>query len=88
MTTTADIETTTAAEAAHVVEVLHHDTLGISAKDITAARAEKLIGRDIQTTTEVLLLLARFHEGVDDGPGAALLADFALQFAALEAQTV
>jgi hypothetical protein len=46
------------------------------------------LGKDVQTTTEALLLLARFHLDTDDARGAELLARFAVEFAAYESTVV
>ncbi|RPJ39936.1 MAG: hypothetical protein EHM35_01040 [Planctomycetaceae bacterium] len=82
-------ETISAAEAVAIVETLHSDTLAIVAADITSERADKLVNKGgTQTTTEVLLLLARFHHDVEDKAGSELLARFAVEFAALESKVV
>ena len=82
-------ETISAAEATKIVETLHSDSLGITAADITSERADKLVNKGgTQTTTEVLLLLARFHADVEDDAGSRLLARFAVEFAALECKVV
>lgn len=82
-------DTISAVEAVAIVETLHSDTLGVTAADITSERADKLVNKGgTQTTTEVLLLLARFHADVEDSEGSALLARFAVEFAALESKVV
>jgi UDP-N-acetylenolpyruvoylglucosamine reductase len=82
-------ETISAAEAVAIVETLHCDSLGIVAADITSERADRLVNKSgAQTTTEILLLLARFHTDVEDKAGAELLARFAVEFAALESKVV
>lgn len=81
--------TISAVEAAALVETTHSDSLGIEASAITSERADKLVNKSgAQTTTELLLLLARFHADVEDSRGAALLAEFAVRFAELEATVV
>lgn len=82
-------ETISASEAVAIVETLHADSLAITAADITSERADRLVNKGgTQTTTEVLLLLAKFHADVDDAEGSALLARFAVEFAALECKIV
>ena len=82
-------ESITAAEAVKIVETLHSDSLGVVAADVTSERADKLVNKSgVQTTTELLLLLARFHADVDDTAGANMLASFAVQFAAVECEVV
>ncbi len=89
ITSNESTETITADEAAQIVETLHSDSLGVTVADITSERADKLVNKGgTQTTTEVLLLLARFHADVEDAAGAALLARFAVEFAALECKVV
>ena len=81
-------ETITAEAAVAIVTTLH-DGLGIEARTITTARADQLCNKSgTQTTTELLLLLARFHADVEDRAGSELLARFAVEFAALEATVV
>lgn len=76
-------------EAVSTVCILHSDTLGLLETDITSEKADKFVSKaHIQTTTEVLLLLARFHADNDDSEGAALLAKFAVEFADHERGTV
>lgn len=75
-------------ETAHALTVLHADTLGIDSATITVARAERTMPAEVPTTTELLLLIAKFHESIDDLDGAALLADFATAFAAHESKVV
>lgn len=67
----------------------HADTLAVDPASITAERGSQLVSRgNVQTTTEALLLLAAFHLDVDDTVGAALLAEFAAKFAAVESNVV
>lgn len=76
-------------EALAIITTLHADTLGLDTATVTAARADAVMAHSkVQTTTELLLLLARFHAGVDDPAGSALLARFAVEFAALESTVV
>lgn len=82
-------ESFTPAEAVAIVATLHSDTLGMRAEVVTSERAETVMARtNVQTTTELLLLLARFHQDVDDSAGAAMLAEFAVRFAAVESKVV
>lgn len=82
-------ETISASEAVAIVTTLHSDTLGVAAADVTSARADRVIGKaGVQTTTELLLLLARFHADVDDAAGSEMLARFAVEFATLESAVV
>lgn len=80
----------TAAISATVREIAtKHETLGIDIADITVNRAERAVGATkVQTTTELLLLLARFHADVDDVKGASMLAEFAAKFAEVESTVV
>lgn len=73
-------------EAAAVVSTLHA-SLGVAHADITPERADSLVSATgCTSTTEALLLLARFHEAqADDSVGARMLAEFAVAFAAHEA---
>lgn len=67
----------------------HADTLGLDTATITHRRADSIVNASkAQTTTELLLLLARFHEGVEDKAGAEMLARFASEFATLEATVI
>ncbi len=67
----------------------HSETLAIDPASITSERADKLMSKSgVQSTTELLLLLVRFHADVDDTAGAQLLADFASKFSALESTVV
>lgn len=82
-------ETLSVAEAIAVVDTLHADTLAIDPLELTSDRADAAVARcKVQTTTELLLLLARFHADMGDEIGASLLASFAVQFAAHESATV
>ncbi len=72
--------------AAHL-EVLAIDPATITAD--AAQRGERAISKaGVQTTTELLMLLAAFHQDVEDAAGAALLARFAAEFAAHESTVV
>ncbi len=65
------------------------DTLAIESAAITSKRADAVMTKvGVQTTTELLLLLARFHADVDDAAGSEMLAAFAAKFAAVESQAV
>ena len=76
-------------QAVAIVATLHSETLGLDAERVTSERADALMtASKAQTTTELLLLLARFHADVDDSEGANLLAAFAVQFAAVESKVV
>lgn len=44
--------------------------------------------RGIDSTTEVILILAKMHENVEDSPGAERLRAFAKEFAAYEATVI
>lgn len=67
----------------------HADTLGVDASTITSQRADAAMqSAGVTTTTELLLLLARFHADVDDKAGSDMLAAFAVTFAALECKVV
>lgn len=82
-------EVITPEQAVATVATLHCDTLGLDAERVTSERADAMMSASkAQTTTELLLLLARFHADVDDSEGANLLASFAVQFAAIEAKVV
>jgi hypothetical protein len=87
---TESAETITADEAVAIVTTLHSEVLGITAEtDLSHKRADALLtAARVDTTTELLLLLARFHTDVDDAAGAAMLARFAVEFAALEATVI
>ena len=86
---TESTESVTPAEAVAIVTTLHCETLGVTADSITSERAERLVEKSgAQTTTELLLLLARFSADVDDSAGAAMLAAFAVQFATYEGTVV
>mgnify|MGYP001566253367 CR=1 FL=1 len=81
-------ESITSNEAIAIVATLH-EALSIDAATITSDRASLIVERTkVQTTTELLLLLARFHADVDDTAGSNLLAAFAVQFAAVESKVV
>jgi hypothetical protein len=83
-----DEDVVTVGEAVATVAILHSETLGISRESISSGRADSFLGKDVQTTTEALLLLARFHLDTDDARGAELLARFAVEFAAYESTVV
>ena len=68
----------------------HAETLAIDATEITADRAHRVVGKTaVQTTTELLLLLAALHadEGTDP-VGAEMLATFAAAFARHETTVI
>lgn len=67
-----------------------HATLGLDPSLVTAEAAARAVSRTgAQTTTELLLLLAKFHAvEADDLEGAELLAEFARKLAAHEAGLV
>lgn len=65
------------------------ETLGFEARSISSERATSVVHESgVQTTTEMLLLLARFHSDVEDTAGAQMLAEFAERFAVVEATVV
>jgi hypothetical protein len=67
----------------------HADTLAVDPSGLTVKRAHKvMLATKVQTTTELLMLLALFHADLDDKHGAILLAEFAAQFASIEALAV
>jgi hypothetical protein len=69
--------------------VEHSDTLSIDPSGLTVERAQQvMLAAKVQTTTELLMLLALFHQDVDDTAGARMLAEFAAQFASVEALAV
>lgn len=71
------------------VAVATCETLGIEPARLTGERAGEVMAKsNVQTTTELLALLALFHRDVDDTVGAQLLADFTARFAEHEATVV
>lgn len=70
----------------------HLEVLAIDVAEVTkdaAVRGDRAISKaGVQTTTEMLMLLAAFQHDVDDAAGAALLARFAAEFAAHESTIV
>ncbi len=85
----AQTDTITPAEAVAIVATLHNDTLALEAGSVTAERADAAVSKSgTQTTTELLLLLARFHGDTGDARGAEMLARFAVEFATVESTLV
>lgn len=82
-------DTISTAEAVAIVSTLHSDTLALQPADVTSERADAVVnGSNTQTTTELLLLLAKFHSDVEDQRAADMLAAFAVQFAAYESTVI
>lgn len=81
-----------AADALTIVSTLHSDTLAIEPGDVSGERAEKIVNRlNMHTTTEMLLILAKFHADLEedgDTRCSEMLARFAVEFAALESTVV
>lgn len=83
------VDATLTAQLTAIATASEHEPLGIDASTLTSQRADEMVSRcKVHTTTELLLLLARFHADVDDTAGAEALATFAASFATLESKVV